>query len=103
MESNPNDGKTIWTVVYSFTEMDSPMDDEIRTRVFDREDFAIAWIGKDYENTLSECQDEEAAHDVLDHGNNETNAEILVGDKDNEEVAYIHKWTLHRNILNYEV
>lgn len=103
MENTPSDGKTIWTVVYTFTENDAPMDGEVRTRVFDREDYALDWLKRDYGNALSECQDEDTPHDVIDSGINGGNASILVGDKDTEEVEYIHKWELNRNILNYEV
>lgn len=103
METNPNDGKTIWNVVYSFTETDAPLDGMVRTRVFDREDFALDWLKRDYENALSECRDEDAPHDVIDCGINGNHASILVGDGDTEEVEYVHRWELHRNTLNYGV
>lgn len=91
-----NDKAWVWVVTYLYKELDNPLTDgEIKARVFNRKEKAAAWMAKDYENTLSECQDEETAvHDIIGNHLNQSGAEIQLGDKDTEEVATIHKWEL---------
>lgn len=86
----------VWVVTYLYKELDNPLTDgETKAWVFNRKEKAAAWMAKDYENALSEFQDEETAvHDIIGNYLIQSGAEIQLGDKDTEEVATIHKWEL---------